>query len=133
MPPLHRPFYEAAAQVLPVLVLVMAVGELRLRAESKDGLFGFLFPLLTMASMLFAELAAFAALAGGDGSSVIAVIVLLGLMFGCIFLLIQFALVLGDEAIEKHSRLYALIPVFVAGIAMFAVLGGGLLIYLEAR
>lgn len=132
MPPLHRSFYEAAAQVLPVLVLVMAVGELRLRAEKKDGLLGFLFPLLTMALMLFAEFAAFAALTGGEGSSSNAAIVLLGLMLGCTYLLMQFALVLGDEAMEKHSRLYALLPLLVAGVAVLAVLGGGLLVYLEA-
>jgi len=83
--------------------------------------------------MLFAELAAFAALTGDGTSSADAAIVLLGLLLGCIYLLMQFSLALSNEAVDRHSRLYVLVPFIAAAISVCAVLGGGLLIYFQAR
>jgi ABC-type nickel/cobalt efflux system permease component RcnA len=79
----NRAFYEAAAQVIPVLLLAAAVGESRIKVRRQvtaRSAIGFIF--LIAGAICAGELAALRALATGDDSQVLLALAALSLGLG---------------------------------------------------
>jgi hypothetical protein len=128
----QRSFYESAVQVLPILILVIAVGELRLRGK-RWGFGSFFYVLLTISFMIFGELVAFAVLAGSGDSTFDQVAVVASLLLGCLLLIYKIASLLHDDVLDEVDEVMT--GAFALGaalIAIIAVVGGGLVIVLHS-
>lgn len=119
-----KSFYEAMAQVLPILILVMAVGELRWRAE--EGFAGLLWSLGTMGLLILGEFLCLAALASGTDSRLEGGAVIVAFAVGCTHLFYEYAEIAVKEATngKKASRRDRALIAF-AGVFVGAVLLGG--------
>jgi hypothetical protein len=79
-------YYAAAAQVIPVLMLVLLVGESRFfKAKGDERGFGVAFPLFAMFVLLLGELTALRALGRGHDSPFLWTFTSIGLIYGLLF------------------------------------------------
>jgi hypothetical protein len=125
----HLGFYEAAAQVIPVLLLVMAFGESRLRVERPEEatyldayavLLGFLI-------LVVGEVAALRVLLTGNDDGGLHFMAASGVAYGLAFIVSRFALqTLGDlrkqeDAPEDSVHWESSFVVFLAGVVFVGV------------
>lgn len=79
-------YYAAAAQVIPVLMLVLLIGESRIfKADGDESVFGVVFPLFAMFVLLVGELATLRTLGRGHDSSFLWALATGGLVYGLLF------------------------------------------------
>jgi hypothetical protein len=108
-------FYETAAQIIPVLFLVMAVGESKIKTHNapKGVILGSLAILPILAA---AEVAALAAVANGSGTGLASFLTRLGLATGLFYVLMLFAIRIVSESAATSPRFDPRLYGFIAGI-----------------
>lgn len=80
-------YYAAAAQVIPVLMLVLLVGESRFfKAKGNESGFGVAFPVFAMFVLLLGELGALRTLGRGHDSPFLWMFTSIGLLYGLLFI-----------------------------------------------
>jgi hypothetical protein len=105
---LHRSFYEASAQIIPVLLLVAFVGEGRIvrsdQVDPRDRQNFAIFGIGAMLVMVLGELAALRTLGQGHDSVLLRGLTSLALVYGFLFVLAQGARLLLISQPDALSR-----------------------------
>lgn len=90
-------FYEAAAQVIPVLLLVMAVGEAGLRPRKSEPAWTGVLAVLTVVIIIIGEIVALGVLSSGEESRATRFLTAQSIGMGLSFIVFRFALSLADD------------------------------------
>ncbi len=95
-------YYAAAAQVIPVLMLVLFLGESRFfRADRHDSSFALLISLFAMFVLVAGELAALRVLSQGEETGIFWALTTAGLLYGLSFV---FSSAVGSLLLEDMSK-----------------------------
>ena len=99
-------FYAASAQVIPVLLLVLAFELVRYRQPQEPLFVAYSF-MGSVLGMIFGEVAALGALAAGTGTHLTAAMTSLGLATGLSVVFIRAGLLAGDNLRKERSTAVA--------------------------
>lgn len=119
-------FYEVTAQVIPVLLLVMSVGEFRMRKSKREPLWVIYGIFILLLLVLAGEIAALAALARRASSRETNFLVASSIGIGLSYIFFRFSQQTSGETREMHPKarigLFVLLGLLGAALIMTATL-----------
>lgn len=109
-----RSYYEAVAQVIPILLLAMAIGEARVRIRDTVSLRSAVLGVLFIGAVLVAaEVAALRVLMAGEGSRIAKDLTALGLGVGLAWVVRTLAIAVSRDKTEDEDQLPVGIAVLI--------------------
>ncbi len=110
-------FYEVTAQVIPVLLIVMSIGEFRLRKSKREPLWVIYANFFLLFLVLAGEIAALAALARQTSSREINFLVASSIGIGLSYIFFRFSEQTSKETREMHpkAKTRLLVPLALLG------------------